>query len=88
MFTHDALVALRQETSALSVVLHTLDPAQFDRPTNCPPWDLRELVVHTAASVRTAAPYRRPIHTRCCPARPTTTAARNATPGNTGSAAP
>jgi uncharacterized protein (TIGR03083 family) len=57
MFTHDPLVALRQETVALSAVLHPLDPAQFDRPTNCPPWDLRELVVHTAASVSIPSPF-------------------------------
>lgn len=57
MSAHDALVALRQETGALSAVLRPLDPAQFDRPTNCPPWDLRELVVHTAASVGIRAPF-------------------------------
>jgi len=57
MFGHDALVALRQETDALSAVLRALDPAQFDRPTNCPPWDLRELVVHTAASVGFRNPF-------------------------------
>lgn len=51
MFVPDVLVALRKEAKALSAVLHTLDPPQFDRPTNCPPWDLRELVVQTAASV-------------------------------------
>jgi uncharacterized protein (TIGR03083 family) len=57
MFADDALVALRQETEALSAVLRALDPAQFDRPTNCPPWDLRELVVHTAASVGIRDPF-------------------------------
>jgi uncharacterized protein (TIGR03083 family) len=50
MVVHDALAALRQETEAFSAVVRTLDPAQFAQPTNCPPWDLRELVVHTAAS--------------------------------------
>jgi hypothetical protein len=41
----------------LSAVLHTLDPPQFDRPTNCLPWNLRELVVHTAASVGIRDPF-------------------------------
>jgi uncharacterized protein (TIGR03083 family) len=49
--TTSGLVALRREIEALAAVLHTLDPQQFAQPTNCPPWDLRELVVHTAASV-------------------------------------
>ena len=50
------LAALRDETAALSSVLGALDPGQFALPTNCPPWDLRELVVHTAASVAVRAP--------------------------------
>jgi uncharacterized protein (TIGR03083 family) len=57
MLALDPLVALRQEIEALSAVLRTLDPAQFDRPTNCPPWDLRELVVHIAASVGIRGPF-------------------------------
>lgn len=48
MFAREVLAALQAETEALSAVLHTLDPPQFDQPTNCPPWDLRELVVHLA----------------------------------------
>jgi hypothetical protein len=46
MFGDDALTALRQETRALSTVLHELNPAQFTQPTNCPPWNLQELIVH------------------------------------------
>ena len=57
MFTQNVLVALREETEALSTVLRTLDATQFDQPTNCPPWDLRELVVHTAASVGIRTPF-------------------------------
>jgi len=57
MFGDDAVTALRQETQALSAVLHELDPAQFSRPTNCPPWNLRELVVHMAASVAIRSPF-------------------------------
>jgi uncharacterized protein (TIGR03083 family) len=51
MFGDDALTALRQETRALSTVLHELNPAQFTQPTNCPPWNLQELIVHMAASI-------------------------------------
>lgn len=57
VFAHTPLAALRAETEALSAELHTLDPSRFDRPSNCPPWDLRELVVHTAASVRLRAAF-------------------------------
>jgi uncharacterized protein (TIGR03083 family) len=57
MHGDDALVALRQEIQALSTVLHELNPAQFTRPTNCPPWNLRELVVHTAASIAIRSPF-------------------------------
>jgi uncharacterized protein (TIGR03083 family) len=57
MFGDDALTALRQETRALSTVLHELDPAQFTRPTNCPPWNLRELIVHMTASIAIRSPF-------------------------------
>jgi len=50
------VTALREEADALSAVLRGLDPVQFTRPTNCPPWNLRELVVHIAASVAIRAP--------------------------------
>jgi uncharacterized protein (TIGR03083 family) len=53
----DALAALRQEILALSAVLYELDPGQFSRPTNCPPWNLRELIVHMAASVAIRSPF-------------------------------
>ena len=58
----NALDALREETAALSSVLNTLEPSLFELPTNCPPWNLRELVVHTAASValRAALPAAEP----------------------------
>ena len=45
----EPLTALAEESLALSAVL--LDAEVFERPTNCPPWDLKELVVHTAASI-------------------------------------
>ena len=47
----DVLNVLLAESRALSAVLHTLTPGDLARPTNCPPWDLQELVVHTAASI-------------------------------------
>jgi hypothetical protein len=57
MFGDDALTALRQETRALSTVLHELNPAQFTQPANCPPWNLQELIVHTAASIAIRSPF-------------------------------
>jgi uncharacterized protein (TIGR03083 family) len=45
------LTALREESRALSAVLRQANPADFDRPTNCPPWTLNELVVHIAMSI-------------------------------------
>ncbi len=57
MFAREVLAALQTETEALSAVLHTLDPPQFDQPTNCPPWNLRELVVHIAASIGIRAAF-------------------------------
>jgi uncharacterized protein (TIGR03083 family) len=56
MSSQDALTALTEECRALSAVLHTLEPEDWRRPTNCPPWDLQELVVHTAASIATDGP--------------------------------
>jgi hypothetical protein len=47
-----ALRALTEESRALSAVLLPLDPDAFARSTNCPPWNLKELVVHTATSIR------------------------------------
>jgi uncharacterized protein (TIGR03083 family) len=46
------LTALVEESRALSAVLDRLGPAEFGRATNCPPWDLAELVVHIAMSIR------------------------------------
>jgi uncharacterized protein (TIGR03083 family) len=45
------LTALRAESRALSAVLRQVDPGDFGRPTNCPPWNLNELVVHIAMSI-------------------------------------
>jgi len=48
----DALTALILENQALSAVLDELTPEDLTRATNCPPWDLQELVVHIGASIR------------------------------------
>ena len=57
MLAPDALAALTQEGRALSAVLHDLAPEDYTRPTNCPPWDLQELVVHIADSIRVDEPF-------------------------------
>jgi uncharacterized protein (TIGR03083 family) len=46
-----ALTALSEESRALSAVLQGLDTEDWARLTNCPPWDLQELVVHIGASL-------------------------------------
>jgi uncharacterized protein (TIGR03083 family) len=45
------MTALTRETQALSTVLHALEPDDLARATNCPPWDLQQLIVHIAASI-------------------------------------
>jgi uncharacterized protein (TIGR03083 family) len=45
------LRAFVAESRALSAVLRQLEPREFQRATNCPPWDLAELVVHVAMSI-------------------------------------
>jgi uncharacterized protein (TIGR03083 family) len=51
MSDDDVVVALRVESEALVGVLRGLDAASFGLVTNCPPWDLAELVVHMGDSV-------------------------------------
>ncbi|EEP70630.1 hypothetical protein MCAG_00957 [Micromonospora sp. ATCC 39149] len=50
---HDYSVraAFRDECAALGVVLRGLTPADLSRPTDCPPWAVRDLIAH----VRTGA---------------------------------
>jgi len=45
------LTALDEESRSLSAVLRQLGPEDFRRLTNCPPWDLGELVVHIGMSI-------------------------------------
>jgi uncharacterized protein (TIGR03083 family) len=54
----EALTALATESQTLSAVLLELDADEFECPTNCPPWDLKELVVHTAASIGLRGDFR------------------------------
>lgn len=56
MAGREALTALEAEGRALSAALRDLDPADFGRATNCPPWDLGELVVHIGMSIRVEGP--------------------------------
>lgn len=46
------LEAFGAEGLALHTVVLGLSAADLDRPTNCPPWNLAELIVHIAGSVR------------------------------------
>jgi uncharacterized protein (TIGR03083 family) len=45
------MTAVADECRALSAVLRELQPEDLMRATNCPPWNLQELVVHTGASI-------------------------------------
>jgi uncharacterized protein (TIGR03083 family) len=56
MAGEDALAALQAECGALSEVLGGLGEAEFGRPTNCPPWNLAELVVHIGMSISVEDP--------------------------------
>src|SRR6266545_6751005 len=47
-----SLEALAEECQALAAVVWGLEPEDFQRATNCPPWTLQELVVHIASSIR------------------------------------
>jgi uncharacterized protein (TIGR03083 family) len=67
MVGHVTLTALAEESRTLSGVLRGLAAADLDRPTNCPPWSLAELVVHIGMSIEVgdddpppAAPGRAP----------------------------
>lgn len=51
------VAALRLESEALIGVFRGLDASSFGLLTNCPPWDLAELVVHMADSVGIRRPF-------------------------------
>lgn len=43
--------AFRAESTALGAVLRDLDEPDFDRPTDCPPWTVRDLLAHLGTTV-------------------------------------
>ncbi|PZG15951.1 hypothetical protein C1I95_18595 [Micromonospora craterilacus] len=43
--------AFRDECRRLGEILRTLDPAALDRPTDCPPWTVAELLAHVRTGV-------------------------------------
>jgi len=47
----DALTALRLEGDAFARAIDAATAQQLSRTSNCPPWTLAELVVHTAGSI-------------------------------------
>ncbi len=47
----DALAALRLEGDAFATAIDAATAQQLSRTSNCPPWTLAELVVHTAGSI-------------------------------------
>ncbi|GIJ80242.1 TIGR03083 family protein [Micromonospora phaseoli] len=64
--------AFRDECAQLSEVLRTLDPVDLDRPTDCPPWTVTELLAH----VRTGAGRLADMLAAPAPARAQVDAAR------------
>lgn len=42
---------LRAEAAALMPLLHTLEPATFDLPTDLPGWSIRDVIAHCAAAL-------------------------------------
>jgi uncharacterized protein (TIGR03083 family) len=47
----DLLVAFRDEAEALDGIVAGLSEDDFSRPTNCPPWNVKELLTHIAIVV-------------------------------------
>lgn len=52
LMSYPGLEALDAECDALACTLDDLGSDDFQRPTNCPPWTLHELVIHIAWSIR------------------------------------
>jgi uncharacterized protein (TIGR03083 family) len=47
----EALAHLRRESDAFTATLAGLAPADWDRPTSCPPWTVRQLAAHVIRQV-------------------------------------
>ena len=58
MTTDSVVRALDTELVAVLSVLDSCDTTDFDRATNCPPWTLKDLVVHLAGTTRLPADLR------------------------------
>src|SRR4051794_28753560 len=54
----EALQLLRRESDGFVADLAALAPADWDRPTNCPPWTVRQLAGHIGRQVGS---YRRSV---------------------------
>lgn len=48
----DVFSALRSEGDAFASAIRSATAEELSSPTNCPPWTLAELAVHTAGSIR------------------------------------
>lgn len=57
MVVSEVVEALREESAALVAALRGLDGPEYERVTNCPPWTLAELVVHTGTSLAVPAGF-------------------------------
>ena len=53
----EVVVALDAELSAVVELLRAVDESGFTRPTNCPPWTLKELAVHINGTTRLPAQW-------------------------------
>ncbi|MGW7414350.1 maleylpyruvate isomerase family mycothiol-dependent enzyme [Streptomyces sp. NPDC054863] len=51
MPAQETLTAMVQESEVLLAKLSELGPEDWVRPTNCPPWNVQELVVHIGTSI-------------------------------------
>jgi uncharacterized protein (TIGR03083 family) len=58
-----ALQRIRAESEALAAELETLDPADWNRLSSCPPWSVRVLIGHT---IRSGDSYLRAIERGLC----------------------
>lgn len=56
--TYSSLETFDAECEVFAGVLSGLTPSDFTRVSNCPPWNLHEVVVHTAWSLRVPERFR------------------------------
>ncbi|MCW2544338.1 MAG: hypothetical protein JWM40_1890 [Frankiales bacterium] len=58
----DAAAQAVQEGRTLVALLERLSPAQWDAPTECPPWSVRDMVTHVLANHEGLASVREQLH--------------------------